>query len=296
MLFSIVIPAYNYGQCLSFALESVLSQEGDDFEILVIDDGSTDDTPAVLSGLRSRHPDRFRSIRQENSGLAAVRNRGIVETTGEYLIFLDADDRLLPGALASFRNFLERNGRPGMVCGGHLSVHPDGKVRRHSARPLSSDKKRNFLAYMRKEFGISNGGVIMARHVFDGLSYPEHLSNNEDVPVFAQILARYDCATIEDMVLEIHKHDDSMRNNIDLTRLTGTRTVDALFDPAVLPGDLMTYKSEFLGRQYLSLFRSFYVAKEFVQARNYYKEAIRSYPSLLFEWSYLRKYLRILWK
>lgn len=296
MLFSIVIPAYNYAHCLPRALESALLQDGGDFEVLVIDDGSTDDTPSVLREMEDRYPGRFRSIRQENAGLAAVRNRGVAETSGEYLIFLDADDRLLPDALTAFRNFLEKGSRPGMVCGGHLSVHPDGKIRKHPAKPLSTDRKRNFLAYLRKEFGISNGGVIMARRVFEGIRYPEHLPNSEDVPVFAQILARYDCAAIEVPVLEIYKHEDSMRNNVNLTKRTGTGTVDVLFDPSILPADLLKYKREFLGRQYLSLFRSFYVAKEFPQAKKYYTEALRCYPQLLLDWSYLRKYLRILFK
>jgi glycosyl transferase family 2 len=103
-LVSVVIPCYNQARFLGDAIESVLAQTYPHFEIVVVDDGSTDNTSEVAS----RYP-RVRCIRQENRGLAGARNTGIRQSNGGYLVFLDADDRLLPEALeAGLRHLKER--------------------------------------------------------------------------------------------------------------------------------------------------------------------------------------------
>src|ERR671914_179204 len=93
-LVSVVIPCYNQAHFLGEAIESVLAQNYPHFEVVVIDDGSTDNTSEVAS----RYPG-VRCIRQENQGLAGARNTGIRHSSGSYLVFLDSDDRLLPDAL-----------------------------------------------------------------------------------------------------------------------------------------------------------------------------------------------------
>ncbi|WP_148049638.1 glycosyltransferase family A protein, partial [Pseudomonas brassicacearum] len=83
-------------------------------DLLVIDDGSTDSTPEVMQALLAEHAGRFRAIRQSNGGLSSVRNRGIEETTGQFLIFLDADDEMAPGALGALSQ--------------HIASHPDTRM------------------------------------------------------------------------------------------------------------------------------------------------------------------------
>src|SRR5215207_9860716 len=93
-LVSVVIPCYNQAHFLGEAIESVLDQSYPNFEIIVVDDGSPDDTSEVAG----RYPE-VRLVRQENRGLAGARNAGLSYSEGEYVVFLDADDRLLPEAL-----------------------------------------------------------------------------------------------------------------------------------------------------------------------------------------------------
>ena len=85
---SAVIPVYNDAAHVGFAVESALRQEGADLEVIVVDDGSADDTPQVLRSFGAR----IRAVRQENRGLPAARNAGIAIASGELLAFLDADD------------------------------------------------------------------------------------------------------------------------------------------------------------------------------------------------------------
>ena len=295
MLFSVVIPAYNYAAYLPRAIDSVLDQAGDDFEIIVVDDGSTDETPAVGARYQQLHPERVRYRRQANGGPAKARNRGVDESRGEFLIFLDADDRLLPDALERFRPWTQEN-RWGMVCGGHQSRHPDGKVRRHVPAVLTDDRLANFTAYIRREFGISNGATLVSRQVFEVISYPENLRNSEDIPVFSQTLALFDCRSFPEPVLEVFKHDDSLRYNIDLVMQAGTELTDSLFDAALLPHEFMKLRGEFEARNALSLFRSLYLAGRHAEARVWFHRALRLSPRLLTQWSYLSKYARSYFK
>src|SRR5215217_8951250 len=103
---SVIIPCYNQAHFLSEAIQSVLAQSYPHFEIIVVDDGSTDTTSQVAS----RYPE-VRCIRQNNQGLSGARNSGFAQSKGSYLVFLDADDRLLPGALET-----------GLEC---LKAHPE---------------------------------------------------------------------------------------------------------------------------------------------------------------------------
>src|ERR671916_3003782 len=96
---SVVIPCYNQAHFLGEAIESVLSQTYEEFELIVVDDGSKDDTEELASSYAAEDA-RVRLIRQQNRGLAGARNRGLSESSGEYVVFLDSDDRLLEEALA----------------------------------------------------------------------------------------------------------------------------------------------------------------------------------------------------
>ncbi|WP_426757128.1 glycosyltransferase family 2 protein [Myxococcus sp. Y35] len=101
--FSVVIPTYNRARLLEAALDSVFAQEERDFEVLVVDDGSTDDTLERLGRLG----DRVRVLKQRNAGPGVARNLGIQEARGEYVAFLDSDDLWFPWTLATYRQVLQ---------------------------------------------------------------------------------------------------------------------------------------------------------------------------------------------
>jgi glycosyltransferase involved in cell wall biosynthesis len=102
--FSIVIPVFNRARTLPAALQSVLAQTEQDFELLVIDDGSSDDPASIVAGFADP---RMRCVRQENRGAGAARNRGIDLARGRFVAFLDSDDRFLPDHLATMRALLD---------------------------------------------------------------------------------------------------------------------------------------------------------------------------------------------
>ncbi len=108
---STVIPAYNAERYLRPAIDSVLAQMGVANEVIVVDDGSTDSTPAILK----EYADRIRVVRQTNSGLSAARNAGIAESRAEYVAILDADDIWLPEKLSKQLSLLDANPQYAMV-------------------------------------------------------------------------------------------------------------------------------------------------------------------------------------
>jgi len=145
-LVTAAITTYNRAPFLDGALESVYAQTFDDYEVLVVDDGSTDDTREVLS----RHRDRVRIVRQENLGRSSARNTAVREARGRYVSFLDSDDRWLPDKLAREAPVLESDDRIGMVHGhveviGEDDITLTGETARH--RELLAAAHRKAVTY-----------------------------------------------------------------------------------------------------------------------------------------------------
>jgi glycosyltransferase involved in cell wall biosynthesis len=120
---SVVIPCYNYGRFLACAIESVLAQRYTDFELIVVDDGSTDDTSAVAA----QYPD-VRCLRQRNLGESEARNRGAGLAGGEFLLFLDADDELTPDAIRTSVQCLREQADCAYVYGHQQLIDSSGLV------------------------------------------------------------------------------------------------------------------------------------------------------------------------
>jgi glycosyltransferase involved in cell wall biosynthesis len=120
--FSIIIPTYNRSERIYPTLDSVLSQTELDFELIIVDDGSTDDTYAVLEGYAGKlRDDRIRVIRRENGGTTAARNSGIAAARGQYILLLDHDDLFLPWTLQTHRQAIALHGAVAF-CAGTVEI------------------------------------------------------------------------------------------------------------------------------------------------------------------------------
>jgi hypothetical protein len=109
--FSVIMPSFNRAELIRPSIDSVLAQDFKDFELIVVDDGSTDNTVAVLRS----YGDRIKVFQQENGGPGAARNRGLQEAQGEYVAFLDSDDLWFPWTLATYSIAIEQGGQPCVV-------------------------------------------------------------------------------------------------------------------------------------------------------------------------------------
>jgi glycosyltransferase involved in cell wall biosynthesis len=120
-LISVIIPCYNQARFLGAAIESVLSQSWSHREIIVINDGSTDNTSEVAS-----HYPEVIFLDEKNQGRSAARNHAVNSSHGEYLVFLDADDLLMPDALTEGLNFMQQHPECGLVYGRYRLIEEDG--------------------------------------------------------------------------------------------------------------------------------------------------------------------------
>lgn len=291
--FSVIIPAYNYGHYLPRALDSVLAQTGDDYEIVVVDDGSVDSTVDVVRRYKAESARPIMYFFQENRGLSAARNQGVNLSRGTYVLFLDADDALTGDALVRFRSCIAEHGDSDFIVGGRIWIDPSGRARRRCIRSLTASKKENFSRYLRGSLGkISPGCLIVHRRVFDCIRFPEGTRIGEDKVFNAHLLALYNGGSFQSPVVTLFRHPNSLSQDCQLTERDRLKTVDLLFDPSVLPPELMTMRKEFLSLTHLGIFTFFYRRGMYQNALPSYYLAIRTWPMHILKMKYFRKYLR----
>lgn len=291
MRFSFIIPFYNCTRYLQRAIDSVRRQPGDDWELLLVDDGSSDAPGELLRPLEG--VPGIRVLTQENAGPGAARNRGAEQARGDYLWFLDCDDELTGDALERARDFLDLHPETEMLVGGHLVQQADGRQSLRLPDPIGTDRATNFRDFIRKKLGgFSPGAILVKRSVFTHLRYPTDIRNNEDIVLWAQILATHRCASLQHPLVIMHRRNDSLRHQV-IPAETTEKIVAHLFDPEILPDELMALRSEFLASRRLSRFRALCLAGKNEEARRLFVETAREQPGVLLKWSYLKKYLRL---
>ena len=296
-LFSIIIPSYNYAQLVSKAVISSISQKGVSYEVIVINDGSTDNTRAVLETLHQQYPNQFRSIDIKNIGSAAVRNLGIRESCGQFLIFLDADDELLPYALPQLKMAIEEHPNAEVIIGGYLSYSANSKTKTKLPGILSNNKEQCFRAYLiDRKIRLYNGSIAIARHAFNNCLYPEQFRNSEDIPVLSYLIASKECCAIQIPISKAYRHSGSLRNNGDLIIKTGIQIADEIFRSDRLPPSLMKYKSLYIAHRHLEIFRILYRLGNYKEALKHYLSAIKLCKRLFFRFSVNKKFFPLLFK
>lgn len=294
MKLSFVIPTYNYARFLERCLNSVIHQQADDYEVIIVDDGSTDETADIVSEIRHKNPGKeILYLYQQNAGPSAARNKGAAHATAEYLWFLDADDALLAGSIRRMLTEIDKNPEAWFIFSGYRSVNDQGKKSDHHPTFIGKDRTENFRRYIHKKIeGIATGSAVIKKRAFESMGFPEDIHNNEDMVLYAHLFARYPAVSVPGIVLETYRHSGSLRNNLMRIEETGLKTVERLFDKSLLTPEQMSFRQMYLARRNLSIFRSYYRTGNQRKARDYYHRAIRECPRVIFEWSYLRKYIR----
>jgi glycosyltransferase involved in cell wall biosynthesis len=204
---SVVVPCYNQARFLGEAIESVLSQGYTDFEIIVVDDGSKDGTQEVAAGY-AKENSRVRLISQENRGLAAARNRGLAEARGEYVVFLDSDDRLVGGALEVGVRELEAHPECAFVSGICRKITADGSVVPGWEQFRVMDDP--YLELLRS-CPVYVPAVMYRRSVFDAVGgFDTSYRAAEDYDLYYRILESFPVYCHDTLVAEIRRHEANM--------------------------------------------------------------------------------------
>jgi len=200
---SVQIPCYNSERYLSKTIESVLGQTFGDFEIVIINDGSSDTTENIAKNYRDT---RIKYIYQNNRGLAAARNRALSESTGEYIAFLDHDDLWLPEKLEKQIGALEANKDTAIAYSNFYRIFPDGKktIRFRADQPEGDVFERFLYSY---PLGLLT--AVVRRSALDGLSarFDENLKIFEDYDIFMRILQSHKAAYLHEPLAVYRIHD-----------------------------------------------------------------------------------------
>lgn len=204
---SIVIPCYNHARYLGEAIESALAQTHPHVEVLVVDDGSTDDT----AGVAASHP-TVRYVHQANQGLAAARNTGLRHSCGRYLIFLDADDRLLPGAAAAALDAFGEHPDSAFVFGTFRWIAADGRVIAEAeASAVEGDR---YLALLRRNFIGMHATVAYRRGPMESVGgFDLTLPACEDYDMYLRLAERYEIHGYGGLVAEYRQHGGNMSSD-----------------------------------------------------------------------------------
>jgi glycosyltransferase involved in cell wall biosynthesis len=182
-LVSVIIPTYNRRSVLERAICSVLSQTFSDFELIVVDDGSTDSTPELLS----RFDGKLYALHQENRGVSAARNLGIRHSQGDLLAFLDSDDEWLPEKLSRQTALFEGAG-PLFVCHTDEIWLRDGE--QVSQKTIHLKQGGHFFERALERCLISPSSVIISRALFNVVGqFDEELTAAEDYDLWLRITA-----------------------------------------------------------------------------------------------------------
>ena len=161
-LISVIIPAYNAGQFLEECLNSIANQSIKDFEVVIIDDGSTDDT-SLIATRYMESDSRFRLISTTNGGVSRARNIGIDESRGKYISFVDADDALHPQALEMMMQALERNSAQVCITGFKQGKHIGRFPKHDDKEDVYTYQEAMRVALYQKRLLNSPWGVLVSR-------------------------------------------------------------------------------------------------------------------------------------
>lgn len=209
---SVVIPTYNYGRFVAEAIESALGQTCSPLEVIVVDDGSTDDTETVVRAFG----DRVRYIRQENAGVCAARNRGVAESTGELIAFLDADDIWEPEKLERQLARFAEDPEIGLVhCGAREFNTITGETLTLLNDGLEGWVANELLLWERPVIVGPGGAIVVRREAFDDVGgFDPLLKVGEDWDFCYRLAMKYKIGFVPAVLINYRSHSAAAHLNV----------------------------------------------------------------------------------
>jgi glycosyltransferase involved in cell wall biosynthesis len=274
---TVIIPTFNRSRLLIEALTSVMDQTFRDSEIVVVDDGSTDDTQEALVPFANR----IRYVRKANGGEASARNRGIQEARARRVAFLDSDDRWEPAFLETTMQHLDRHPELGLVATA-CSVVPEGHQRRRIRRAMLQGDL--LLTLFSRNF-ITASAVLINRDCFAKVGFfNEQLDQATDYDMWLKIARAYPIAFLNKPLCRWRRHEGNSSRDELRHRQCVLKVIEANCDPSRIPQALYQRRRSrlwvSLGRVYLGLGR-------IEEGNACFREAIALTPYRFRPWRYL---------
>lgn len=269
---SVLIPTYNRARFIKRAIDSVLNQTYRDVEIVVVDDGSTDNTQKIIES----YGDQVTYIYQENKGAASARNAGIDASVGEYISFLDSDDYYAKNNLKIKVAILESNSGISWVYSDWQYVDQKGeKLINGSDRFNYSNKKLSgalFKELLYKRNFITTGVVMVRRLVLEDVGcFDPTILSQEEYDLWLRISVKYPVHYVDENLVTVTDHFDSLSKDFSKWVYGNVLIIDKI--EKILPNDLYVEKS-FINRLHADKYT--FLGRDFMQ-KGQYKNAMTSF-------------------
>lgn len=290
---SVVIATYNRARLLPETLDSVFAQRMDNFEVIVIDDGSTDDTPEVVRS----YGERIRFYRQENRGAAAARNFGVRQARAPWIAVQDSDDLSAPDHLQSLYDYVERHQAYGMVFANGCYLHGA----EHNRENIIPARKSRLLA----ERGVRLTDIfeksivrlqaaLISKAAFDAIGgMDESLSICHDLDLFLRLYMSAPVAYLDRVVFRYRKHQGNISRHEEVRLLENIRVIEAFMRDFPAAQELLGERkvARRLAYRYYRLAKERRRRKQFKAAREALGAALSCCPSSL-----KYRYYQFCWK
>lgn len=288
---SIIIPAYNALPYLPQTVESALEQTFEDFELLIVNDGSTDGFRDWATCLNDK---RIRIIHQDNQGLGAARNTGIKQAKGQYLAFLDADDLWLPTKLNEQIAELDTYPEIGLTHTSVSYIDAQGNKLRNDIRANGRGNVwRHVVAYNSYYLVLCGSTPLIRRECFDKVGmFSTELSFSQDWEMWIRIAHHYNFSTIQKPLVLYRQHGKNMSKSYTSALQSFHKIIEDTF--STVEPTLAYLKREAYGRVYMMMAWRAYRAGDHRAARNFQLRSLKLFPKLAFTKNYLHLTFRLM--
>jgi glycosyltransferase involved in cell wall biosynthesis len=271
---SVVIPTYNQSQFLGAAIDAALTQSIQPIEVIVVDDGSTDETSELLDGYGAR----IRTVRQENLGVAAARNSGAGLARGSLLAFLDSDDVWMPEKLARQLQRFQRDPDLGLVHCGLEFIDQQGVAIGLETGGLDGDVAIPMLLFRRPVILGGGSGALIRKDIFDGLGgFDSRLSTSADWDLYYRVASRSRVGFVPDILLRYRIHKGNMHRDVDAMERDMLLAFEKAFGDS--ESSLSGIKRQCYGNLHSVLAGSFYVAGQYGRFAKHAAKALLMSPA-----------------
>jgi glycosyltransferase involved in cell wall biosynthesis len=274
---SVIIPTYNAAKYLNTCVKSVLNQTFKDFELLIIDDGSTDHTKEIVTAFDDR---RLKYFYQKNQGKSQARNYGIFRSCGKFISFLDADDFYYKTKLKYLLDFLNNNSHVGCVAGSVRRISENGQI-------ISAKKHKNNKLINIKDLLFGNSinvcsTLIRSDYVKKIEGFDIRLKRGEDWD-FHYRLALSGCSIIvkKDIVCAYRFRQNAIDKTNDMYCRSMIEVTKKMFENEALPDKLKELKNHALSSTYLRLSARSYASNNMMLGMTNLQKAIQFDPALI---------------
>lgn len=267
-LVSVIIPNYNYGRFISEAIDSVLAQTYRNIEIIVVDDGSNDETSEVLK----IYNDKLKWVKQSNQGVANARNNGVGESRGKFIAFLDSDDIWFPEKIEKQIKIFLSDDEIGLVHCGFVDFDNNGNFFEEHLDGLEGWVALDMLRYQKKSILGGGSAVLVTKKAFDKVGgFDQSVSPAEDWEFYYRVARHYKVGLIPEVLLKYRVHGNN--NHLNIPRME--RAILGAFDKAFCEKDakLEAIRSSCYGKIHSVLAGSYFRAGKY---KDFFRHTLKS--------------------